>query len=88
MDLAPGEVIAGRSTLLLELTIPPGDPSFPAGTLQVWLDDAFSYPLAWRDAAGRDLRFTAVFFNREIDPATFTFFPPPGASVHRIAPEP
>lgn len=82
------ETIAGRQATLLELTIPPGDPSFPPGTLRVWLDDQYSYPLAWQDSSNRTLRFISVAFNREIDPVTFTFFPPPGAGVHRIEPKP
>lgn len=82
------EVIAGRQATLLELTIPPGDTSFPAGPLRVWLDDEFSYPLAWQDSSGRSLRFSSLVFNREIDPVTFRFFPPPGASVQRIEPQP
>src|SRR5690606_29088332 len=82
------ETIAGRQATLLELVIPPDDASFPPGPLRVWLDNEFSYPLAWQDSSGRTLRFSSVVFNREIDPVTFTFFPPPGASVHRIEPQP
>jgi outer membrane lipoprotein-sorting protein len=78
--------IAGRAVTLLEVVIGDEDPSFPAGTLQVWLDDQYSYPLAWRDSSGRELRFQSVTFNAEIDPVTFVFFPPPGASVRRIDP--
>lgn len=78
--------VAGRAATLLEIVIPPGDPSLPAGTLQVWLDDQYSYPLAWRDSNGREVRFESVIFNAEIDPVTFVFFPPPGASVRRIEP--
>jgi outer membrane lipoprotein-sorting protein len=78
--------IAGRAATLHELVIAPSDPSLPAGGLQVWLDDQYSYPLAWRDSNGRDLRFSTVTFNQEIDPVTFLFFPPPGASVRRVDP--
>jgi outer membrane lipoprotein-sorting protein len=78
--------VAGRAATLLEFVIPPNDPSLPAGILQVWLDDQYSYPLAWRDSSGRELRFSSVTFNAEIDPLTFVFFPPPGASVRRIQP--
>jgi outer membrane lipoprotein-sorting protein len=78
--------IAGRAATLHELIIPDNDPSLPAGTLQVWLDDQYSYPLAWRDSSGRELRFTNVIFNQEIDPLTFVFYPPPGASVRRVEP--
>lgn len=82
------ETIAGRRATLLELTIPPGDASFPPGVLRVWLDDEFSYPLAWQDNTDRELRFSSIAFNQEIDPVTFTFFPPPGAGVHRIESRP
>ena len=78
--------IAGREATLLEFVIPANDPSLPAGILQVWLDDQYSYPLAWRDSGGRELRFSSVSFNQEIDPLTFVFFPPPGANVRRIEP--
>lgn len=82
------QTIAGRQATLFELSIPQGDASFPPGVLRVWLDDQYSYPLAWQDSSNRTLRFSMIEFNREIDPATFTFFPPPGANVHRIAPQP
>lgn len=88
LQRSAAETIAGRQATLLELTIPPGDPSFPPGTLRVWLDDQFSYPLAWQDSSNRTLRFISVAFNREIDPVTFTFFPPASAGVHRIEPKP
>lgn len=78
--------IAGRAATRIELLIPAGDPSLPPGVLQVWLDDQFSYPLAWRDATGREMRFTTITFNAEIDELTFVFFPPPGASVRRVEP--
>lgn len=78
--------VAGRAATLIEFVIPPNDPSLPAGILQVWLDDQYSYPLAWRDSNGREMRFTSVTFNAKIDPVTFLFFPPPGASVRRIEP--
>jgi outer membrane lipoprotein-sorting protein len=80
--------IAGRAATLLEIEIGNADPSLPAGILQVWLDDQYSYPLAWRDSSGRELRFSNVIFNGEIDPVTFVFFPPPGAGVRRIEPTP
>ena len=80
--------IAGRSATLIEMVIPSDDPAFPGGPLRVWLDDQYSYPLAWLDASGRELHFTSVRFNREIDPVTFVFFPPPGAGVQRVSPTP
>jgi outer membrane lipoprotein-sorting protein len=78
--------IAGRAATLLEFVIPADDPSLPPGILQVWLDDQYSYPLAWRDSSGREVRFNSVTFNADIDPATFVFVPPPGASVRRVEP--
>jgi outer membrane lipoprotein-sorting protein len=82
------ETIAGRQATPLDLTIPPGDASFPAGVLRVWLDDEFSYPLAWQDSSNRALRFSSIAFNQEIDPVTFVFYPPPGAGVQRVEPQP
>lgn len=79
--------IAGRAATLIEFVIPANDPSLPAGVLQVWLDDQYSYPLAWKDSSGRELRFKTVSFNADIDPLTFVFFPPPSASVRRIQPD-
>jgi outer membrane lipoprotein-sorting protein len=78
--------VAGRAATLVEIVVPENEPSLPPGILQVWLDDQYSYPLAWRDSSGRELRFSSVVFNEEIDPATFVFFPPPGATVRRIDP--
>lgn len=84
MHIGDSAAVAGRRATLVELVIPSNDPSFPAGVLQVWLDGEYSYPLAWRDSNGRELRFTSVTFNAGIDPLIFVFYPPPGASVHRI----
>ncbi len=86
INLGARTQVAGREAILLEFVIPANDSSLPAGILQVWLDDQYSYPLAWRDSSGRELRFTSVTFNADIDPLTFVFFPPPGASVRRIEP--
>ena len=80
--------VAGRAAIQVEMVIPDDDPALPGGPLQVWLDDQYSYPIAWQDASGRELRFTAVAFNRDIDPATFVFYPPPGAGVQRVSPTP
>lgn len=80
--------IAGRSATHYQFVIPSGDPALPEGVLEVWLDDQYSYPLAWRDSSGRQLRFSQVDFNQEIDDATFAFFPPPGAEVRRVTPTP
>jgi outer membrane lipoprotein-sorting protein len=78
--------IAQRSATLIEVVIGDGDPAFPKGTLRVWLDDQYSYPLAWQDSTGREMRFTSITFNEEIDPVTFLFYPPPSATVRRIEP--
>ena len=86
LNVGDRTTIAGREATLYELVIPGNDPSLPAGTLQVWLDDQYAYPLAWRDSNGRELRFSSVIFTQEIDPLTFVFFPPPGASVRRVDP--
>jgi outer membrane lipoprotein-sorting protein len=77
-----------RAVTKYEIVVPEDNSSFPPGVLQVWLDDQYAYPLAWRDSLGRELRFSLIEFNREIDPVTFVFFPPPGAAVQRISPAP
>lgn len=84
MHLGERSSVAGRAAIELQVVIPPGDPSFPAGPLQVWLDAQYSYPLAWRDSNGRELRFQSVSFNTPIEPEVFVFVPPPGAAVQRV----
>jgi outer membrane lipoprotein-sorting protein len=80
------DVIAGRSTDHYEIVIPQGDASFPAGPLHVWLDKSYAYPLALLDSNGRQLKFTSIEFNADIEAVTFTFVPPPGAVVRRVNP--
>lgn len=84
MHLGERTSVAGRAALELQLVIPPDDPTFPAGPLQVWLDEQYSYPLAWRDSSGRELRFQSISFNSPIEPEVFVFVPPPGAAVQRV----
>ena len=60
--------VAGRSAEHWEFAVPAGDATFPRGPLHVWLDSKTSYPLALRDAAGREIRFDSVAFNAAIDP--------------------
>jgi outer membrane lipoprotein-sorting protein len=79
--------VANRATTALEIVVPDGQTLLPPGLLQVWLDDQYGYPLAWKDGTGREIRFTMVRFNEPIDPATFIFIPPPGADVRRVQPE-
>lgn len=78
--------LLGRDVTQYELLIPADNASFPPGVLQVWLDAQYAYPIAWRDSQGRELRFSSIEFNRDIDPVTFVFYPPPGAAVQRISP--
>lgn len=82
------ETIAGRRTRHLEVVIPDDDGAFPPGPLELWLDREFGYPLALRDSSGRQIQFTLAIFNQEIDPLVFDFVPPPGATVHRVQPQP
>ena len=49
----------------------------------VWLDRSVYYPLAIEGDSGFRLRFEFIRFNEAIDPVTFVFFPPPGATVRR-----
>jgi len=78
------EEAAGRPALRLQLFVNPTDTPFGAGQLTVWLDKRFYYPLAVEGDNGFSLRFQFARFNQEIDPATFIFVPPPGASVRRV----
>jgi outer membrane lipoprotein-sorting protein len=86
VNIGEREQVAGRAATRVEFVIPTGDPWLPAGVLQVWLDDQYAYPLAWRDASGREMRFTQIRFNDDIDSVTFEFYPPPSASVRRVEP--
>ena len=83
---AGNETLAGRRTDHWEISVPAGDAAFPAGPLHVWLDTKYAYPLALRDASGREIRFRSVDFNAAIDPLVFEFVPPPGALVQRVEP--
>lgn len=78
------EQAAGRPALRVQIFVNPGDTPFGAGRLTVWLDKRFYYPLAVEGDNGFRLRFQFARFNQEIDPATFVFVPPPGATVRRV----
>ncbi len=80
------EAVAGRNALRVQLLLPPGQsPLEEAGEqLTVWLDMSTFYPLAVEGDTGFQMRFDFIKFDEEIDPRTFVFFPPPGATVRRI----
>lgn len=80
------EAVAGRNTLRVQVLLPPGQsPLEEAGEqLTVWLDMNTFYPLAIEGDTGFQMRFDFIKFDEEIDPRTFVFFPPPGATVRRI----
>ncbi len=78
---------AGRPALRVQMFVNPADTPFGAGQLTVWLDKRFYYPLAVEGNNGFSLRFQFARFNQEIDPATFVFVPPPGATVRRMGGE-
>jgi outer membrane lipoprotein-sorting protein len=78
------EQAAGRPALRVQLFVNPTDTPFGAGQLTVWLDKRFYYPLAVEGDNGFSLRFQFARFNQEIDPATWVFVPPPGATVRRV----
>lgn len=80
------EQVAGRATDHLEIVIAGQTQAFPAGLLQLWLDQQYGYPLKVINSNGLEIRFTTVKFNTEIDPLTFVFVPPPGALVRRVEP--
>ncbi len=80
------EPVAGRNALRVEmLLLPTQNPLAQVGEqLTVWLDRSTYYPLAIEGDTGFRMRFEFIKFNETIDPLTFVFFPPPGATVRRI----
>jgi len=78
---------AGRPALRVQMLVKPADTPFGTGQLTVWLDRRFYYPLAVEGDNGFSLRFQFARFNQAIDPATFMFVPPPGATVRRVGGE-
>ncbi|MCY4079572.1 MAG: hypothetical protein OXF54_04960 [Caldilineaceae bacterium] len=80
------EAAAGRNALRVQIQLPLGQsPLEEAGEqVTVWLDRSTYYPLAIEGSTGFRMRFDFIRFDEEIDPRTFVFFPPPGATVRRI----
>ncbi|MCY3898836.1 MAG: hypothetical protein OXF86_09715 [Caldilineaceae bacterium] len=80
------EATAGRNALRVQIQLPSGQsPLEEAGEqVTVWLDRSTYYPLAIEGSTGFRMRFDFIRFDEEIDPRTFVFFPPPGATVRRI----
>ena len=80
------EPVAGRNALRVQMLLPPTqNPLAQVGEqLTVWLDRSTYYPLAIEGDTGFRMRFEFIKFNETIDPLTFVFFPPPGATVRRI----
>ena len=80
------EPVAGRNALRVQVLLPPTqNPLAQVGEqLTVWLDRSTYYPLAIEGDTGFRMRFEFIKFNETIDPLTFVFFPPPGATVRRI----
>ena len=80
------EPVAGRNALRVQMLLPPAqNPLQEAGEqLTVWLDMSTYYPLAIEGDNGFRMRFDFIIFDEAIDPRTFVFFPPPGATVRRI----
>ena len=70
----------------VQVMLPPGQSPFEEAGEQmtVWLDRGTYYPLAIEGSTGFRMRFDFIKFDEEIDPRTFVFFPPPGATVRRI----
>ncbi len=77
------ESVAGRDALRVQVMLPAQNP-FDSGQLTLWLDKTTYYPLAIEGDTGFRMRFDFIKFNQAIDPLTFVFFPPPGATVRRI----
>lgn len=80
------EPVAGRNALRVQiLLLPAQNPLQEAGEqMTVWLDKSTYYPLAIEGDTGFRMRFDFIEFNQAIDPLTFVFYPPPGATVRRI----
>ena len=80
------EPVAGRNALRVQMLLPPAqNPLAEMGEqLTIWLDKSTYYPLAIEGDTGFRMRFDFIKFDEAIDPRTFVFFPPPGATVRRI----
>ena len=80
------EQVADRDALRVQVLLPPAQsPLEEAGEqLTVWLDKSVYYPLAIEGDTGFRMRFEFIRFDEEIDPLTFVFYPPPGATVRRV----
>ena len=86
LQIVGEEAVAGRNALRVQVMLPPGQsPLEEAGEqMTVWLDRSTYYPLAIEGSTGFRMRFDFIKFDEEIDPRTFVFFPPPGATVRRV----
>lgn len=86
LQIVGEEAAAGRNALRVQIQLPSGQsPLEEAGEqVNVWLDRSTYYPLAIEGSTGFRMRFDFIRFDEEIDPRTFVFFPPPGATVRRI----
>ncbi|MDE0461369.1 MAG: hypothetical protein OXH93_03110 [Caldilineaceae bacterium] len=86
LQIVGEEAAAGRNALRVQIQLPSGQsPLEEAGEqVTVWLDRSTYYPLAIEGSTGFRMRFDFISFDEEIDPRTFVFFPPPGATVRRI----
>ena len=86
LQIVGEEAVAGRNTLRVQVQLPLGQSPFEEAGEQmtVWLDRSTYYPLAIEGNTGFRMRFDFIRFDEEIDPRTFVFFPPPGASVRRV----
>ncbi|MDE0079450.1 MAG: hypothetical protein OXO50_18160 [Caldilineaceae bacterium] len=86
LQIVGEEAAAGRNALRVQIQLPSGQsPLGEAGEqVTVWLDRSTYYPLAIEGSNGFRMRFDFIKFDEEIDPRTFVFFPPPGATVRRV----
>ena len=86
LQIVGEEAAAGRNALRVQIQLPSGQsPLEEAGEhVTVWLDRSTYYPLAIEGSNGFRMRFDFIKFDEEIDPRTFVFFPPPGATVRRV----
>ncbi len=86
LQIVGEEAVAGRNALRVQVLLPLGQSPFEEAGEQVtvWLDRSTYYPLAIEGNTGFRMRFDFIRFDEEIDPRTFVFFPPPGATVRRV----
>jgi len=90
------ESVAGRAAYVIDLgptTCPSADGAQDNGKRRLWVDRETFFTLKDVTYATRDNQViatrevTSVQYNAPIDPARFTYTPPPGAAIHDFRPQ-